>query len=97
MVWEGRCGMYTLEQKTRAVEPCVKYGKRGAAVRRELGYPKSRQQLLAWFREWEANGGSFREPGHAKYTEEQKRTAVEHYLAHGKCEVYRFFGHPMER
>ena len=42
--------MYTVEEKTRAVELYVKYGKRAAATIRELGYP-SRAQLKAWYKE----------------------------------------------
>ena len=35
--------MYTVEEKTRAVELYVKYGKRAAATIRELGYPSRAQ------------------------------------------------------
>ena len=48
--------MYSLEQRKRAVEPCIKYGLKATAAIRELGYP-SRAQLVSWHREWQENGG----------------------------------------
>lgn len=49
--------MYVLEQRTRAVEPCIKHGLKATATIRELGHP-SRVQLAAWHKEWLETGGS---------------------------------------
>jgi len=47
--------MYSFEERIRAVELYVKYGRKAAAVVRELGYP-SRKNLIRWVRAWEASG-----------------------------------------
>lgn len=52
--------MYTLEQRTRAVELYIKHGLKATATIRELGYP-SRVQLAAWHKEWLETGGSLHE------------------------------------
>ena len=87
--------MYTVEEKTRAVELYVKYGKRAAATIRELGYP-SCAQLKAWYKEWEENGGNLPEHSMERYGAAQKRAAVEHYLSHGRCNAFtrRELGYP---
>jgi len=87
--------MYTLEERTRAVQLYVKYGKKAAATIRELGYP-SRAQLVAWYKEWEENGGCLPERSAGRYTSEQRRAAVGHYLAHGRCNAFtrRELGYP---
>lgn len=87
--------MYSLEQRTRAVELYIKYGLKATATIRELGYP-SRAQLVSWHREWRGNGGRLGNRSLEHYTEEQKRAAVKHYLTHGKCNVLarRELGYP---
>ena len=87
--------MFSLEDKTRAVELYVEYGKKAAPVIRELGYP-CRATLVAWYREWERGGGSLTERSLERYREEQKRAAVDHYLPHGKCGSFtrRELGYP---
>lgn len=87
--------MYTTKEKTRAVELYIKYGRKAAAAIRELGYP-SRAQLATWYKEWEANGGSLPDHSMERYSAEQKRAAVEHYLSHGKCNAFtrRELGYP---
>lgn len=70
--------MYTNDEKARAVELCIEFGKKAAAAIRELGYP-GRAQLRAWDKEWEEDGGSLPEHSMERYGIEQKRTAVEHY------------------
>lgn len=89
--------MYTLEQRTRAVELYIKHGLKATATIRELGYP-SRVQLAAWHREWLETGGSLHERSRASeaYSAEQKRAAVDHYLEHGRCNAYtrRELGYP---
>ena len=88
--------MYTLEQRERAVELYVRYGRKATATMRELGYPKSRQQLRAWHREWEERGGALEGRSMQRYTDAQKRAAVDHYLEHGRCGAYarRELGYP---
>ena len=87
--------MFSLEDRTRAVELYVKYGKKAAPVIRELGYP-CRATLVAWYREWERCGGNLTGRSLERYREEQKRAAVDHYLSHGKCGSFtrRELGYP---
>ena len=76
--------MYTLEQRTRAVELYIKHGLK-ATTTGELGHP-SRVQLAAWHREWLETGGSLHERSRASeaYSAEQRRAAVDHYPGHGR-------------
>ena len=78
---------YTREQRQRAVELYVKYECCAADVIRELGYP-SREALRMWHRDWLDEQGtgvsSQRGERYARYTEEQKRASVDHYLTHGR-------------
>ncbi len=89
--------MYTLEQRTRAVELYIKHGLKATTTIGELGYP-SRVQLAAWHREWLETGGSLHERSRASeaYSAEQRRAAVDHYLEHGRCNAYtrRELGYP---
>ncbi|MFC2647400.1 MAG: hypothetical protein ACFNZW_05450 [Coriobacteriaceae bacterium] len=50
--------MYTLEEKTRAIELYVRYSRKATTTILELGYP-SCVQLVAWYKEWEESGGRF--------------------------------------
>ena len=76
--------MYSYEERIKAVKLYEKYGKRAAAVIRELGYP-DRHVLAKWYQEYISEGTLkekiTRKP---KYTEEQRAAAVEFYLSHGK-------------
>lgn len=78
---------YSREQRRRAVELYERYEHSAADVIRELGYP-SKGALLMWYREWleERRTGvpSRRGERYARYTDEQKRAAVDHYLTHGR-------------
>lgn len=77
--------MYSYEDRMRAVQLYIKYGKRGAAVIRELGYP-SRKNLVRWYRAYlEAGDLPKRSRPKPRYTPEQKRAAVDHYVDHGCC------------
>lgn len=77
--------MYSYEDRMRAVQLYVKYGKRTAAVIRELGYP-SRKNLPRWYRAYiEAGDLPKRSRPKSRYTAEQKRVAVDHYVDHGCC------------
>jgi len=74
--------MYSYEDRLRAVLLYIKYGKRTAAVIRELGYP-SRKNLPRWYRAYVQMGDlprrSLPKP---RYTPEQKEAAVSHYVEH---------------
>ncbi len=89
--------MYTLEQRTRAVELYIKHGLEATTTIGELGYP-SRVQLAAWHREWLETGGSLHERSRASeaYSAEQRRAAVDHHLEHGRRNAYtrRELGYP---
>lgn len=90
---------YTREQRQRAVELYVKYECCAADVIRELGYP-SREALRMWHRDWldeqETGVSSQRGERYARYTEEQKRASVDHYLTHGRraSRTMRQMGYP---
>jgi len=77
--------MYSYEDRIRAVRLYIKLGKRTGATIRQLGYP-TKNALKSWHREYE-QGGNLR-VGHvgssSKYSAEQKRVAVEHYLNHDR-------------
>lgn len=87
--------MYSLEQRTRAVELYIKYGLKATATIRELGYP-SRTQLAGRHREWQENGGRLTDRSLEQYTPEQKRAAVRYHPAHGRCNALarRELGYP---
>lgn len=90
---------YSREQRRRAVELYERYEHSAADVIRELGYP-SKGALLMWYREWleERRTGvpSRRGERYARYTDEQKRAAVDHYLTHGRrlSRTMRRMGYP---
>ena len=77
--------MYSYGDRIRAVELYIKLGKRVGATIRLLGYP-TKNALKRWYLEYERRRdlatGYHRSP---KYSQEQKRLAVEHYLDHGRC------------
>jgi len=78
--------MYSYEERIRAVKLYLKLGKRSAATRRQLGYP-SKGSLETWVREFGQQGDlrlGYARPG-PKYSDEQKKAAVEHYISHGRC------------
>lgn len=71
--------MYSLEDKQRAIELYIRYDKSCAAVINEIGYP-CRVQLLAWYRNYKENDGKLSKNRYQRYSDEQKRVAVDHYL-----------------
>lgn len=88
-VQEG-CRMYSREQRVKAIELYIKYGKRAPPVVAELGYP-NRHSLASWYREYascQEAGVEYMPPGRpsrmAKFTPEEKRRAVDHFLEHGR-------------
>ena len=77
--------MYSTEQRRVAIETFIRFDYCYADTIAELGYP-NRHTLNNWWREYKATGEvpiakSIRKP---RFSDEQKRKAVEHYLSHGK-------------
>ncbi len=92
--------MYSAEQRRAAIETFIRFDHSYADTIAELGYP-NRHTLRMWWREYEATGEvpaakTVREP---RFAEEQKREAVDHYLAHGKrlSRTMRALGYPGSR
>ena len=77
--------MYSYEDRIRAVKLYIKLGKCTGATLRQLGYP-TKNALKSWHREFEQ--GRDLPLGYAlsrsKYSNEQKKVAVEHYLSHDR-------------
>lgn len=71
----------TFEQRKRAVELCVECGKSVSAVRGKLGHP-SRQAMCDWYTDYVEHGFRPDHRSHRKFTDEQKRAAVDHCLSH---------------
>ena len=87
---------HTQEEKQAAVELYISSGFSPTTVKRTLGYP-SRSTLSHWYHDYLRRGyvrGPDKWPG--KFTEEQKRIAVEHYLSTGKngSQAVRDLGYP---
>ena len=78
--------MYPYEDRVRAVKLYIKLGKRIAATIRQLGYP-TKNALKSWHREFErCRDLPMRHVrSKPKYSVEQKKLAVNHYLDHGRC------------
>ena len=78
--------MYSYEDRIRAVRLYIKLGKRTAATILQLGYP-TKNALKSWHREFERDcalviGYARSTP---KYSEVQKKVAVEYYLSNDRC------------
>lgn len=77
--------MYSYEKRKKAVDLFKQYDNSYSAVKRELGYPNSKGSLRSWVSEMEQNGELHKEQKRApKYSEIQRKEAVEYYLTHGK-------------
>ena len=78
--------MYSYEDRMRAVALYLKLGKRVKATIRELGYP-TKNALKSWYREYERhqNLRMASAPRSPKFSEEQKKVALEHYTSQGRC------------
>ena len=76
--------MYSKEEREKAIMLYIKYDKSAAAVIRKLGYP-DRTTLISWYKKYIETGLNVepfsRQP---KYSLEQKKAAVQHYLEHGR-------------
>jgi transposase-like protein len=93
--------VYAREDRNRAIELWLKYDKSSTAVIKELGYP-SPKMLLRWYKEFleEKETGVIQDQHQRlrRYTAEQKKEAVEHYLEHGRClaRTMRALGYPCQ-
>ncbi len=91
---------YSRQQRDRAVDLYIRYECCAADAIHELGYP-SKEALRMWYRERleEERTGvpSRRGKRQRRYSEEQKRTAVDHYLECGRrlSRTMRMLGYPM--
>ena len=88
--------MYCYEDRLRAVKLYIKYDCCEANAIRELGYP-SRKMLKRWYKEYIEAGEVQRNlRKKSKYSHEQKKKAVDHYLDHGRCisQTIRTVGYP---
>lgn len=89
--------MFSYEDRIRAVRLYLKLGKRLSATIRQLGYP-TKNSLKAWHREYEQchdlRAGYVR--SRPRYSPEQKKVAVDHYLSHDRCTAatLRALGYP---
>jgi len=92
--------MYSTEQRRVAIETFIRFDHSYADTIAELGYP-DRHTLGNWWGEYRETGEvpiakTIREP---RFSDEQKREAVEHYLSHGKRlkRTMRALGYPKSR
>lgn len=77
--------MYSYEDRMRAVQLYIKLGKGISATLRQLGYP-TKNSLKDWYREYERRHDlpTCYVRTKPRYSPEQKKVAVEHYLSHGR-------------
>jgi putative transposase len=88
--------VYSYEDRMKAVKLYIQYDKSAAAVIHELGYP-NRHSLVNWYEEFLKNNDLKKErPRPQKFSNEQKETAVNYYMEHGKCvsRAIRALGYP---
>ena len=88
--------MFSHKERVRAIQLFLKYDCSYAATIRELGYP-SIGALRKWYKEYVEAGELHQEHRKkSKYSEEQKRIAVNHYFEYGQCyaRTIRMLGYP---
>ena len=88
--------MFSHEERVKAIQLFLKYDCSYAATIRELGYP-SVGALRKWYNEYLISGALHLEHRKkSKYSEEQKRIAVNHYFEYGQCyaRTIRMLGYP---
>lgn len=89
--------MYTQSQRKKAITLYIKYGLKAGPVIRELGYP-DRHSLKNWYNIFKINNEKIiiTHSRKSKYTEAQRKDAVDFYLNHGKSISYtvRSLGYP---
>ena len=76
--------MYSKEQQTKAIKLYIKYGLKPAPVIHELGYP-SENALRNWYNRYLKSGKYYdHKLRRSKYSEKDRKEAVEFYLTHGR-------------
>ncbi|EME3494079.1 IS3 family transposase [Enterococcus faecium] len=88
--------MFSHEERVKAIQLFLKYDCSYAATIRKLGYP-SVGALRQWYKEYLVSGELHQElRKKSKYSEEQKRVAVNHYFEYGQCyaRTIRMLGYP---
>lgn len=76
--------MYSYKERMKAVKEYIASGYRANRTVAKLGYP-SHQALKNWYDEYKANGDLHRDfVRESRYTDEQKKEAVDHYYANGR-------------
>jgi putative transposase len=90
--------MYSYDDRMRAVKLYISLGKRMAPTLRLLGFG-TKNSVKSWCREFEATEDlSLRRTRREKYSIEQKRSAIDHYVHHGRClaQTVRALGYPCD-
>jgi transposase InsO family protein/transposase-like protein len=91
--------MYSYEDRIRAVKLYIRLGKRLSMTVRQLGYPTTKA-LERWYRMYEQSHDlpADRICSKPKYSDEQKKTATDHYLSHGRClaATVKALGYPVD-
>ena len=88
--------MFSYDDRMKAVLLYIKYDQGAAEAVRDLGYPTTKT-LKRWYREYistgDLHGSKVRK---TKFTAEQKRSAVDYYLEHGRrlSATIRALGYP---
>ena len=76
--------MYSLEERLLAVKTYYEMGRSAKATVRRLGYPDE-SNLYHWVKEYERDHSLHEHRvRYSKYTESEKRRAIEYYYAHGQ-------------
>ena len=89
--------MYSYEERLKAVQLYIQYDKSYASVFRELGYPPSSHSIKLWYKEYEETGGLHKSySSSSKYSDEQRKAAVQYYVEHGrsKSRTVKALGYP---
>lgn len=77
--------MFSLEERTAAVKQLIDFDLQYTKTIRALGYPTDCRTLKSWYEEYISNGSLHTKVVHkARYTNEQKKKAVDYYISHGK-------------
>ena len=78
--------MYSYDERLKAVELFLKFGKRSSTTIRHLGYP-TKNSLKKWHQEFLKRGDLHLAYARSKrkYSVEQMNVAIEHYMNHGHC------------
>lgn len=79
--------MFFYDERMKAVKLYIQYDLSVAKVTREMGYPKNQHTLTNWYKEYkETKSLHLKKPSKEKFSEEQKRTAIQYYEYYGAAE-----------